>query len=398
MIRSLAAASLATLLVASVASAQSIRLFRPLLADPRENQFRMKWVTSTEDWRYGTDVTDSLSSGGHLVRKGVTWDVGFGETFRTDPWRRLFGMRAWERYQVGIPAGVFANFDRKGAVLVNADYQFGLSFDFLLHGATNERHDIDGFRRAAWTLRTMVYHRSTHLGDEYLAQGAFGRNALGLEDAGQSFGRPPVRRYNLSFESSRVVLSVEKAPGGPLGDMTVRPYGGFEKKFGRLFTHEPGNFSSAIYQFGLELRQHGDAASVPENWLAHVQNWIYPHEHEVVCEWVGALDLKLARPYEFALADAPPGATAEAWTPHLWSEGHGGREFARYAGSWHAMIGAAIYRRSDRNHDGKGVAASFIPQQGVLALDWYHGYSPNGQFLDQRLRYGPWSPSLTLYF
>lgn len=388
-------------LPSSARAVPTVRLFRPVLADPRENQFRMKWVRSVEDWRYGTDVTDSLSTGGHEERRGVTWDVGFGETFRTDPWKKMFGKHPpiWQRYQLGIPAGVFANFDRAGATLVNADYQFGLSADFLVHGDVTAADDIDGFRKAVWAVRVMGYHRSTHLGDEYLSQGRFGRNANGLPDASAEFDRPPVKRSNLSFESSRVLVSVEKAPGGWFGSSTVRGYGGFEKKFGKLASHAPANFSSAIYQAGLELRHHGNADAIGENWFAWLQNLIYPDDHEVVSEWIGALDFKLAKPYEFSLADSPPGATSETWTPHLWTNGTGGREFAHYAGSWHGMIGAAIYRRTDRSHPRThGPMASFMPMEAVVALDWYHGYSPNGQFLDQKLRYGPWTPSLTLHF
>src|SRR5262249_25249420 len=117
-------------------------LFRPLLADPRENQFRMKWVHSVEDWRFGTDVTDSLSRGGTQRRTGTTWDVGFGETFRADPWRNFLRHRFWKRYQIGVPAGVFANFDRAGAELTNADYQFGLSDDILFRGDLDSLDDI----------------------------------------------------------------------------------------------------------------------------------------------------------------------------------------------------------------------------------------------------------------
>src|SRR5204863_4601614 len=59
------------------------RLFRPLTADPRESQSRWRMVDYTEDWRYGTDVTDSTSRGGVVQdRTGVAWEVSGGETFR----------------------------------------------------------------------------------------------------------------------------------------------------------------------------------------------------------------------------------------------------------------------------------------------------------------------------
>lgn len=400
-----------TLLLVALPAGATLRLFRPLLADPRENQFRMKWVHSTEDWRYGTDVADSLSKGGSERRTGTTWDVGFGETFRADPWTRFLdlghcfpGIQWWERYQMGIPAGVFANFDRSGAELINADYQFGLSMDMLLAGAYSDTLGVNGFDRTVWTLRVMGFHRSTHLGDEYLSEGAFGRNQLGFPDAGQIFDRPPVKRYNLSFESARVIMSAEKAPGFfNHGRSTFRGYGGFEKKF-KLATHEPANFTSAIYQAGVEFRSSGNQKRPHEGWFTRFENLIYPAHHEVDTEWIGALDLKLAKPYEFALMDAPPGATSEVWTPHLWTVGTGGREFRNYAGSWHAMLGVVTYQRSQRDvRDPKAnrpnIERGFLPQEAILAVDWYCGYSPNGQFLDQRLHYRPiWMPSLTVHF
>lgn len=378
------------------------RLFRPLLADPRENQFRMKWVRSTENWRYGTDITDSTSQGGYQTRTGVTWDVGFGETFRAEPWEKILGWQPglWRRYQVGIPAGVFANFDRGGAVLVNADYQFGLSTDFLLRGKVNKNQEIAGFDQSVWVLRMMGYHRSTHVGDEYLAEGAFGNNQSGFPDSAELFQYPPVKRYNLSFESARIILSGEGAPRWILGgEATLRGYAGFEKKF-KLATHEPSNLHSAIYQAGFEFHSQGNAPRPRPSWFGWLENRFYPPGHGVLTEWVVAGDFKLAKPYEFALADAAEGASGEAWTPHLWSKGTGGREFESYAGSWHLMIGVATYQISDRDVTRTGARPpSYMPPVAILGFEWYSGYSPNGQFLDQRLHYRPWwAPSLTVHF
>lgn len=414
LVRRVVAAALFLALAALPAPAspgRPVRLFRPLLADPRENQFRMKWVRSTEDWRYGADIADSTSSGGIAEdRKTVTWDVGFGETFRADPWTNIFGRNPgwWKRYQVGIPAGVFANFDRAGADLINADYQFGLSADWLLRGDVDERDEIAGFDKSVWVLRVMGFHRSTHLGDEYIANGAFDDNQSGLPDSGKVFERPPVKRYNLSFESARIVLSAERAAPRWLswGQSTVRGYLGFEKKL-KIATHKPANFVSPIYQVGFEYRSQGNAETLHDGWFSHVENWIYPRGHHVDTEWLAAVDFKLAKPYQFSLADAPPGATQEAWTNHLWSDGEGGHEFRHYAGSWHAMVGIATYQRSERRIERgqiveggrRGSLGSFMPQEAILGLDWYYGYSPNGQFLDQRLRYRPtFIPSVTVHF
>ena len=378
------------------------RMFRPLMADPRENQFRMKWVRSTENWRYGTDIADSTTQGGYESRTGITWDVGFGETFRAEPWEKLFGLQSglWKRYQVGIPAGVFANFHRGGAELINADYQFGMSTDFLLRGKLNEHEEIDGFSKAVWVLRAMIYHRSTHLGDEYLSQGAFGDNQDGFPDSAELFQYPPVKRFNLSFESARFILSSEAAPRWLFGgEATLRGYLGFEKKF-KIATQEPSNFRSAIYQAGFEFHSQGNVATPRKSWFSWLQNRVYPPGHGVVTEWVAAMDFKLAKPYEFALADAAHGATSEAWTSHLWTNGTGGREFQSYAGSWHFMLGIATYQRNERDMTrSNSRPPSYMPPVAILGLDWYAGYSSNGQFLDQKLQYRPWwVPSLTVHF
>jgi hypothetical protein len=381
-------------------SGHAVRLFRPLLADPRENQFRMKWVRTTEDWRFGTDISDSTSRGGHQRRSGTTWDVGFGETFRADPWEHVGPIKWWRRYQMGIPAGVFANFDRSGAELVNADYQFGLSMDLLLSGSFNDTIGVTSFDRPVWTLRLSGFHRSTHLGDEYLAEGAFGRNQRGVPDEGQIFPHPPVKRYNLSFESARVLLSAECAPGWlARGQSTVRGYAGFEKKL-KIATLHPANFRSAIYQAGFEYRSQGNADAPHEGFFTWLQTRVYPMGHGVDTEYMMALDFKLAKPYEFALADAVGGEAAEVWTPHLWSDGSSGREFRRYAGSWHLIVGVATYQRSQRRAIGiHRFDGGRVTQEAILGLDVYSGYSPSGQFLEQRLRYGPtWVPSLTIHF
>src|SRR5262249_12369727 len=155
-------------------------------------------------------------------------------------------------------------------------------------------------------------HRSTHVGDEYLAEGAFGRNQVGLPGSGEIFGRPPVRRYNLSFESFRSVLSAEGAPRHFLtrilqDQASIRTYVGIEKKFGRFVTHQPANFRSAIYQAGLELRTQGNAHTLHDGWFTKFENFIFPTAHASDSEWLGAIDFKLARPYQFAFADAPAG-------------------------------------------------------------------------------------------
>ena len=172
--RAARAAALPLVVTATVAltalanAAPAPRIFRPLSADPREAQSRWRQAHYTEDWRFGTDITDSTSRGGwDRGRQGKRWDVSGGETLRWKPLRTMFGWQGpWRRYQLGIPVGVFALFDGS-ASLIDADYQFGASFDALWRGEWNDDAGIVG-PGAVMTTRTVLLHRSSHMGDEYL--------------------------------------------------------------------------------------------------------------------------------------------------------------------------------------------------------------------------------------
>ena len=131
-------------------------VFQPLLADPKTPQF----FASLR----GYDTPD---------RDTIVGAVGFGETFGL--WRRV-GVRDGDGLQVGIGAGLFAQFDldTESADLINADYTIGLPLTW---------------RSRDTSARLRVYHQSSHLGDEFL-----------LEP-----GSP--ERINLSFESLELLLS-----------------------------------------------------------------------------------------------------------------------------------------------------------------------------------------------
>src|SRR5689334_22627540 len=58
-----------------------VAIWRPLMADPREAEFKMQWLTYHESWRYGTDVGNPASTGGYVPQHGVYWDVAFGGNF-----------------------------------------------------------------------------------------------------------------------------------------------------------------------------------------------------------------------------------------------------------------------------------------------------------------------------
>ena len=373
------------------------RLFRPLLADPRENQFRMAFSDYTEQWRYGTDITDSLSRGGYEERSETAWDVAIGATVRLDPMKKLLGWGGpWGRYQLGSPAGVFAHFDRGTKELINADYQFGFALDMLWTGGWSDSSGTRGFSTPVVSSRLTIQHRSTHLGDEYLALGDFGSNQEGHPDEPSLFRHPPVKRVDLSYESVRLILSVESSPGFLLnGRSTLRAYGGGELKWA-IRPRTPSNFSSPIAQAGLEWRSAGNEIDPHDGWLARGINAPFGRPYFEV-EWFVAGDWKLARPYNFAGCDNP-GGDEEAWTPHLWTDCRHGEEFDEYAGSWHAMVGLSLAPGAHRRVPDGG---QFLSPEMLIALEWYGGYSPNGQFLDQKLRNHPLYgivPSITIHF
>mgnify|MGYP000884295674 CR=1 FL=1 len=175
-------------------------VFRPLLADPKQPQFFASWQAT----RIRTDHS--------AVNIG---SVGFGENFGLVGRRN--GCNGW---QVGILAGVFAQFDMDAPSmdLINADYVIGLPLSW---------------RSGLFSARVRLYHQSSHLGDEFL------------------LGRPNFNRVNLSFEAVEAILSLD-APGG-----WGRVYAG-----GSSLVHRaPATLDRNGAQWGVELR--GPAIAVP---------------------------------------------------------------------------------------------------------------------------------------
>ena len=377
-----------------------VRLFRPLTADPRENQSHWKMAHYTEDWRYGTDITDSTSHGGVVQdRQGFLWEVAAGETFRMIPLERLGKWHGpWVRYQLGVPAGIFSRFDGTG-ILVNTDYQYGVSLDVMWRGAFAPDRGVTTYRNAVVTSRLTVMHRSSHLGDEYIAQGTFGRNQVSPTYQGAQLGHPPVKRMDLAYEDIALTLSLERS--GADERATLRAYAGGETKLvvptrWNFRGLEPANFRAPAARFGLEYRASGESDS-PTNELPSVLLNKLMRSPYFDSELFAALDVRLAKPYNFASADNPNGET-ETWTPRLWTASPYGREFRRYAGSWHAMIGAIIHRRTANV---SAPAARPLGPEWLVSFEWYRGYTPDGQLLDQRLAYRPrgyWVPSVTAHF
>lgn len=131
-------------------------LFKPLMADPRQPQFSIKYH------RY--DARDDFDAA----------SVSFGDYFGFAS--GLFGEHGVS--QIGLQGAVFAvfNMDSESFDLVNADYWLGVPVSV---------------RRGPFSYLARIYHQSSHLGDEFL------------------IGNPNVPRINLSYEDLEVLTSYE---------------------------------------------------------------------------------------------------------------------------------------------------------------------------------------------
>ena len=174
------------------------QIFCPLLADPKEPRSFVSWLRGTF-----RSLDDPSGTGTTTIGS-----VGVGDSFGLIRWN---GRKANDGVQLDLVGSIFAQFDLGAPSndLINADYIIGMPLTF---------------RRNGFSIRTTVYHQSSHLGDEYL---------LRSED---------IERENLSFESFEFLASQE------IG--AVRVYGGGE----RVFHHEPASVAAKIVHGGAELR------------------------------------------------------------------------------------------------------------------------------------------------
>ncbi|MBU1192870.1 MAG: DUF1207 domain-containing protein [Gammaproteobacteria bacterium] len=132
-------------------------LFKPLIADPRQPQFAIRYH------RYKAAEDFNAAS------------VSFGDYFG-------FASGVLEEYgisQIGLQGAVFAvfNLDAPSQDLINADYWIGVPLSF---------------RRGPFSYLTRIYHQSSHLGDEFL-----------LGDIGD------LERVNLSYEDWETLVSYD---------------------------------------------------------------------------------------------------------------------------------------------------------------------------------------------
>jgi hypothetical protein len=143
-------------LVLAVQALPVDELFEPLMADPRQPQFSIKYHSYNA--REGFNAA-SVSFGDYF---------GFASGF--------LGSRGIS--QIGLQGAVFAvfNLDSDSFDLVNADYWLGIPVSY---------------RYGAWSFLSRIYHQSSHLGDEFL------------------LGNPDLERVNLSYEDWEVLASYD---------------------------------------------------------------------------------------------------------------------------------------------------------------------------------------------
>jgi Protein of unknown function (DUF1207) len=134
-----------------------VALFDPLIADPRQPQFAVRY-------QYYETPVDNFNAA----------SVSFGDYFPIAS--GLFGSAGSS--QIGLQGAVFAlfNLDTSSSDLVNSDYWIGVPVSY---------------RRGRWSFLGRLYHQSSHLGDEFL------------------LGTPGINRINLSYEDLEALASYD---------------------------------------------------------------------------------------------------------------------------------------------------------------------------------------------
>ena len=123
-------------------------LFKPLIADPKEPRFYLSYRL----FRVGSD-SNHAAVGGYGEFFGITRHMAAADGYS---WQSSFG------------GGIHAQFDLHAPSLdlVNTDYTIGFPFTF---------------RKGEDSYRIMLYHQSSHLGDEYMLHHTIDRLELSYE-------------------------------------------------------------------------------------------------------------------------------------------------------------------------------------------------------------------------
>jgi hypothetical protein len=177
-------------------------VFCPLVADPKEPRSFVSWQRA----RSPLQVADSEIVGLAPFDTDIG-AIGVGDSFGLLRWG---GSRPGDGVQIGVSAGIFAQFDldTDSYDLINADYLIGVPLTL---------------RRGGFSSRLRLYHQSSHLGDEFLL-------------------RDEPERLNLAFQSLELILS--QAFGA------LRVYAGGET----LFNRDPDDLDPLLAHAGAELR------------------------------------------------------------------------------------------------------------------------------------------------
>ncbi len=181
---------------------QTTVLFQPLIADPRQPQYYA-------EYRMGDDIMGDN-----------TIAVALGDEFPIFRWRDVWP--AHGDLQIGILSGIWSVFNMQNphedefAELVNTDYLLGFPLSYAFD---------------AWSMRLMLYHISSHLGDEFLVNNP---------------GFIP-QRVNPSFEAFEWITSYQLTSG-------FRFYGG-----PGFVLHSDSTFSLKTFylKYGTEMRLLG---------------------------------------------------------------------------------------------------------------------------------------------
>lgn len=182
-------------------------LFAPLLADPRELQFALRMAYPRKD------VTKA--------------EVAIGHYYGIYRWALPGSAGAM---QVNIGGGIFPRFDFSyDKNLQVIDFYGNIPFDI---------------RIGKWSNRTMVYHVSSHLGDDYIrSTGQLGANN--------------------SWNSLRSILSYDAYP-------LLRLYGGYT--YNLLYV--PGAQKLQAYQYGFEINTRAFSnGRAKAYWANDMQLW-----------------------------------------------------------------------------------------------------------------------------
>ncbi len=118
---------------------QQTMLFQPLLAAPRQPMYYA-------EYRMGDNIFGTRTVG-----------IALGDEFPVFRWNDVFSVHG--DLQIGIMAGIWSVFNMKTfpngefSELANTDYLLGIPLSYAFD---------------AWSFRFMLYHVSSHLGDEFL--------------------------------------------------------------------------------------------------------------------------------------------------------------------------------------------------------------------------------------